>query len=132
MIVEMKKVSLVVLDALREQSLQKLRDTGVLHLEDSQGGSDRMAELEEKRVYLERALLQLPEAKTAPTEQSGDLDDCMSAANQVVELSEREREQKEELLRLERNRSELENWGDFNPADIKKLEQSGVLVGLFH
>ena len=52
MIVPMKKVSLVVLDSLREESLEKLRDIGVVHLEKTDATSRDLTDLGEKKERL--------------------------------------------------------------------------------
>ena len=55
MIVPMKKVSLVVLDSSRKQSLEELRKTGVLHLETGEGNSEELEGLHEKQARLDLA-----------------------------------------------------------------------------
>ncbi len=137
MIVPMKKVSLVVLDSDRERSLEKLQDTGVLHLQVAEGQSEEITQLEEQRTSLERTLLLLSQGKTSPV---GDAPDGLSGGNaeraleiagKVYALSDRERGLKEELNRLKRNRLALLDWGDFEPSEIQELEESGIHVRLF-
>ena len=45
MIVEMKKVSLVMLKAEKEEALKKLRSLGVVHLESLEGAGEKLAQL---------------------------------------------------------------------------------------
>ncbi len=129
----MKKVSLVVLDSDRERSLEKLRDTGVLHLESMEGHNEEITQLEEQLAQLERALLLL--AQGNPTEElpksPGDAAKALDIAQKAYALSERERNLRDELNRLQRNRLALLDWGDFEPSQIQELEKSGIYVRLF-
>jgi len=56
MIIPMKKVSLVLMDKYREDSLEKLHDAGVLHLEQKKVSSEALSGLLDKRVKNEAAL----------------------------------------------------------------------------
>ena len=56
MIVPMKKVSLVVLDKHREESLRKLRKIGVIHLERKSVSSDSLAKLMDRKAKVETVL----------------------------------------------------------------------------
>ena len=49
MIVPMKKVSLVVLDRYKEEALKKLRNLGLVHVEQMQGNSEKLSS--SKAVY---------------------------------------------------------------------------------
>jgi V/A-type H+-transporting ATPase subunit I len=61
MIVKMKKVSIVVFDRFREQSLKALRKLGLVHIESRPASSDELALFAEQNTQLERAWLLLPE-----------------------------------------------------------------------
>ncbi|MCL2129891.1 MAG: V-type ATP synthase subunit I [Treponema sp.] len=56
MIVPMKKVSLVVLDKRREESLEKLREIGVVHLERKNVSSDSLTKLLDRKAKIENVL----------------------------------------------------------------------------
>ena len=68
MINPMKKISLVVMGKFREDCLKKLRETGVLHIEEKYVSSPLISELFEKRAKAEESLLLLKtyEAKAKP------------------------------------------------------------------
>jgi len=131
MIVPMKKISLVMLDSGRRASLAALRELGVLHLQIEQRGSETLEELEEKRSRLVRALQLIPQLKkkTAPAADQGPQDDFL-LAERVMEMSERERELKEELGRWGREKARLEEWGDFDPEDLAELRERGIHLRL--
>ena len=56
MVVPMKKVSLVVMDKHREDSLKTLRETGVIHLERKAVSSDALSKLLDRKTRIENAL----------------------------------------------------------------------------
>ena len=56
MVVPMKKVSLVVMDKHQEESLKKLRDVGVVHIERKNVSSDTLTKLLERKVKIETVL----------------------------------------------------------------------------
>ncbi|HUV07510.1 MAG TPA: V-type ATP synthase subunit I [Spirochaetia bacterium] len=127
----MKKVSLIVLDSFREVSLEKLREIGILHLDVSLRESSALSSMEEKRTALERALLLVPFVKTGIFTKAADLERCLQVAEKASILNERERGLREELGRLARSRTALEDWGDFSPDDIENLRARGIFVRLF-
>jgi V/A-type H+-transporting ATPase subunit I len=141
MIVPMNKISLVVLDSDRERSLDKLRDVGVLHLQTSEVQSEQLADLEEKRASLERTLLLLQQVKSAPdsdarTKRSTGVaetaaEKSLEIAEKAYQLSDRQRNLADELNRLHRNREALLDWGDFDPAEVRALEEKQIYLRLF-
>jgi V/A-type H+-transporting ATPase subunit I len=75
MIIPMKKVSLVVMEAARETSLEKLREIGVVHLEKKSVSSDALGNLLEKRARIGKTigiLRRYPIKKGAPQSNGGD------------------------------------------------------------
>ena len=82
MIVSMKKVYLILLDAYRESSLKALREIGVVHLEDCSGTSEALDAAKEEKDKASRAILGLTDAAAAMKgKKSGvppvaDLDEC--------------------------------------------------------
>ena len=63
MIVEMKKVSVVVLDSERKEALKRLRRTGVLHLETIEGKGAVLASYKDSKTKAENTLGLLEEIK---------------------------------------------------------------------
>ena len=64
MVVPMKKVSLVVMDKHQEESLNKLREVGVVHLERKSVSSDTLAKLLERKAKIETVLGMLRSQET--------------------------------------------------------------------
>ena len=134
MIVKMKKVSIVVFDRLREQSLRSLRKLGLVHIESGPAGSDELDRLNEQNGLLSRSLALLPEQ---PKEQKAfaistgsvaeeDIDGCLEIAGEIVDLTEKIRLADEKIEKLEREQQQLVRWGGYNPHDIRELAEKGI------
>ena len=63
MIVKMKKVSLVVLDSQKKESLKALRKLGVVHLEQVEGSGAVLSAFKESSARTDKALSILDEVK---------------------------------------------------------------------
>ena len=126
MIVKMKKISLVVLDREKSESLVILRRTGVLHLTTQDGGSEELSKLEENKLLLERSLLLLPVVKGEQRKRAGGVKEALAIAQETASLIDEERLRTEEVERLSKEERRLSVWGDFNPADIEYLWQKNV------
>jgi V/A-type H+-transporting ATPase subunit I len=153
MIVKMKKVSIVVFDRFRDQSLKALRRIGLVHIESRPASSDELARFSEQSTLLERARLLLPEESkkelkrrekeqkkrdrgkrrtlTAATVTEGDVDGCVEIAEEVVQLTEKIRVVDERIERLNRELERLESWGGYDPEEIRELAEKGVYISLY-
>jgi len=139
MIVKMKKVSIVVFDRLREQSLRALRKLGLVHIESRPAGSDELDRLSEQSGLLTRSLALLPEeikkqkASTASdmTVAEQDIDGCLEIAEELVDLAEKIRLANERIERLKREQQNLSRWGGYDPHDIRELSEKGIDVSLY-
>lgn len=142
MILPMKRASLIVLDSQRAESLRELRRLGLLHLRQAPGSSAALAGLLDQKATLERALAALPldtpkgaapparGAAAAAHRAGADLEGDLQRAREAVQVSEKLRELGDALDRLRREQERLEPWGEFEPADIGTLRDSGVSVSL--
>jgi len=81
MIVPMKKISLVVLDKHREESLKKLREIGVVHLSKKSVSSDALSKLLDRKAKMENALgiLRPFDEKPKPAKKSSSPEDPKKA-----------------------------------------------------
>ncbi len=133
MIVPMRKVSLVVLERHRADSLRELRRVGVMHVEVAPGvgaGDSRVEDLREQRSLVARALALLEAEQgggEAPAEAAAD---PLAIARAVDASYEKEQAAVQESARLARLAETLEPWGDFDPAALRALEEKGVSVRL--
>ena len=135
MIVPMKKVTVVSLATHRDESLDALRDLGVLHVTPLQTAATgdveaaRRAAEEARTVYsvLERLAAKLPPTPAArPPAETG-----RDGLKKTLVLINRKRERGEALQRLNDTIARLEPFGDFNPGLISDLAARSVSVRLF-
>ena len=127
MIVRMKKLTLLCTRASREQTLESLRDMGVLHLQHvTAPEGEGLEEARNHLAYLRRALEVLPKhPDVAPSGQS-----AHDAVNAIWTLIHRKQEltDKIKLLKIEQSRYEL--FGAFNVEDVRKLREQGMQIKL--
>jgi len=135
LILPMKKVSLVVLNKHREESLKKLRSLGVLHLGNHPVTSENLTKLLESKAQAETALGILrpyidpkKQGKAGPQINSTEGFKEPEIVNQILGLAERRKTIKEKIAQLGRERSRIEEWGNFNPQDIGFLAEKANLA----
>jgi V/A-type H+-transporting ATPase subunit I len=125
----MKKASIFVLDAAREESLEKLREVGVLHLERKTVSSDALSKLIDRKNKAENALGILSNYKAgkkavhSPEEAP---EERVSA--QVLDIADKRKSLQEQLIFNGKEISRIEKWGNFNPAALKELSAAGVEI----
>ena len=125
MIVPMKKISLIIMGDKKEETLKKLRKLGLLHIEITEGRSDKLNELKERISLLESAIFSLGKPKT-DEEKTASYDEALSIANEINSLEEKKKISRNELVTLETELERLKNWGEINPGEILALKQNGV------
>ncbi|MFP4483502.1 MAG: V-type ATP synthase subunit I [Spirochaetaceae bacterium] len=131
MIEQMKKASVVVLDAHRQEAVDRLREVGVLHVQGEEVLSDDLSHLKERRATIERALSVLSEPERNHADEQLSLEDAVSVAENALEKAEELRAAREHLDALEREALNLEPWGDFDPAAVQDLRARGIDVQLY-
>jgi V/A-type H+-transporting ATPase subunit I len=128
MIVKMKKLTLLCTPAQQEQTLEKLRELEVVHVEHVKAPSGR--KLEEARNhlhYVQRAL----EVLTARPDADPTGKDPHRLVDTVWKLIHREKELNETLQALRHEQVRIEPFGDFDPRELKKLNDSGIVAKLY-
>ncbi len=127
MIVRMKRVAVLCTAASEHETLDALQALGVLHLD-----SDTHAEapaLKESQASLDnavKALAVISEVEPTNAQPSGDVapEDILASAARIEALDA-------QIAGLERHLATYEPLGDFNPADFRALEASGLKLRLF-
>jgi V/A-type H+-transporting ATPase subunit I len=156
----MKKVSLVVIDRYREESLSQLRNLGIVHLERKSVSSEALSKLVDRKTRADTALGILkpyeaalrkargksrrfddnPPGKGAPPGAKTGEPFSADALNspetpdtiaEAMRLSEEKKGLHDRLSILAREQSRIEGWGDFNPGDIPALAEKGVVFYLY-
>ena len=133
MIVKMKKVTLVLLRTRKEKSLAALKKLGVIHVEGARGTSAGTVAIEEHRGLLERALFSLGKpAKGQKPVPYTSMEEALEKGREITDLLERIALLKEENAALVKELERLSPLGEFDPGDIRFLEEKGRRVKLYH
>ena len=138
MIEKMKKVSVLVKNNELTPSLSILRKAGVLHI--SEAGSKRSEEIERDEQLLAlfnrvvSAIELVSSKKNKPTvnsviefkKRSESLHDIISHCRKLDTLLLEKGEKKDYIQELNSLVERLSSWGNFQPEDLKFLQDSGV------
>ncbi|MCL2472654.1 MAG: V-type ATP synthase subunit I, partial [Treponema sp.] len=139
MVLPMKKISLVVMEKEREESLKKLRSLGVVHLERKGVSSEQLTKLLDRKAKTEKALgilrLYAKDKKAAAflkTLSGGNTGSCYSGdpeklIREVLEYTDKKKYLSDRLANLGKERNRMAEWGEFDPKDISFLAEKGSL-----
>jgi V/A-type H+-transporting ATPase subunit I len=156
----MKKVSLVVMDKHREDSLETLREIGVVHLERKNVSSEALSKLLERKAKIESVLsilrpyeveAKVPADLPAPggalprrraadyvnpegvpySSEALNAPDRQDLTAHVLELGEERKLLQEKAGFLSKERSRIEGWGSFDPPDLGFLAEKGIVFYLY-
>ena len=134
MIVPMKKVFLVLLEAEKRQALKSLRKLGLVHLEELEGHSDELSMLKGEQSSLETALRLLQDLKleksvkpSNPIEES----DSVIFADKVISLFDEKSKAQSEIIKYQLELDRLSRWGGVNLEDFSYLSEKGVHLHLY-
>ncbi|MBP5697703.1 MAG: ATPase [Treponema sp.] len=134
-IVQMKKVSLVVLNSHRKESLKKLRKMGLLHLETVQGKGPVLALYKENSAAADKAIsiideIKLPK-KQLPVQVKLSKEGAIEKAKEIVSLNDKKKSMldkiSQDIIELER----LSSWGSVDPEDFAYLAEKGIFLYMF-
>ncbi len=130
MIIEMKKISMVVQTKDKESTLDLLGELGLVHLEDFQCSSPEVEKAMSKKKKAETAYTFLAEYKTKEELPPPSLSPA-EAVEDVLQIRENLQAARERVETLEKRITELQNWGDFEPADFKFLAAKGCHLKIY-
>lgn len=127
MIVQMKKITVIVQSKDMDATLKALADAGALHIEHQKTpASENIAILDEKFRSLSRAIEVLP-----------DLDKAKEAhrrpenlVREILDLVDKKEVLTEGIKNIKKNIEPWKDWGDFDPEVIYELEEKNVWVRL--
>ncbi|MBR4385884.1 MAG: ATPase [Treponema sp.] len=134
-IVQMKKVSLVVLNSQRKESLKKLRKMGLLHLETVQGKGPILASYKENSSAADKAIsiideIKLPK-KQLPVQVKLSKEGAIEKAKEIVSLNDKKKSMldkiSQDIIELER----LSSWGSVDPEDFAYLAEKRIFLYMF-
>ncbi len=132
MIVPMKKVFILLLDSEKSLSLKKLRDLGVVHLEDLTGSGDKLSLLQNERETISRSLSILPDRKKKDLRKvSYSKEEALEITKRILILSDELKSVTDSIQSTNKEVDRIAVWGDFNPDDLALLRDNGVNIKLF-
>ncbi len=132
MIVPMKKVFILLLDSEKSVALKKLRDLGVVHLEELSGSGDKLSALQGEREKISRSLLLLPDIKKKELRKvSYSREETLEITKRVLNLSDDLKSVMEGIQNTAKEIDRISIWGDFDPGDIELLKNNGINLKLF-
>ena len=135
MIVEMKKVSLVILEAEKKESLRALRKAGVLHLETLEGSSAELSAFKEASSETEKALSILEEVKLGKKQSVEQVklnsDGAIAKAREIISFTDSKKSLFDRINQNSQELARLEKWGSVNPDDLIALKQKGLFLYMY-
>ena len=135
MIVPMKKVAILVQAKDSIDTIEKLRSSGVVHVEHQRLPKDKeIGQLVEDIALIDGAMAVLQQEKftgSSTLRENEELPDWRVAARHILDLRNRLNQLKDYLLTLQGRISRWQRWGDFNPQDIQALRDRGVYIKLY-
>ncbi len=130
MIVPMKKVSLIIKGDKKQETLKKLRELGIIHIEITEGSGERLVELGDQITLLESAVFSIGKKKKAE-QKDVNTTEALSVANEIASLDEEKKQCQAERIAHSSELDRLKNWGDFDPNSISDLEAKGIRVSFY-
>jgi V/A-type H+-transporting ATPase subunit I len=126
MIVKMNKASFIFLESEKEEALKKIRDAGVVHLEeDFKGSSEHLSVLNNRKEKVGKALVALDgHGKVSGEAYSSEKAEAL--ADEVLSILEQVKESDDKRHAIAADLARWEPWGDFEPSEVSILRSRGV------
>ncbi len=136
MIVEMKKVSVVVLDSERKEALKRLRRTGVLHLETIEGKGAVLASYKDSKTKAENTLglleeIKLPKKTTITQIALEEGNKVIEKCTEILDLSAKRRSLLDKINAYSQELERFSKWGSVNPADFAYLADKDICLSMY-
>ena len=130
MIVPMKKVSLITLGDKKTETLKKLRKSGMVHVDISEGSGERLGELKDQITLLENAIFSIGKIKN--TEQNeADISKVLAVATEITTLIEEKKKCLSEKAALNAELERLKSWGEIDPDVVSMLASKGARISFY-
>ncbi|MBO4403793.1 MAG: ATPase [Treponema sp.] len=135
MIVKMKKVSLVVLDSQKKESLKALRKLGVVHLEQVEGSGAVLSAFKESSARTDKALSILDEVKADKKLKIQQVkltgEEASLKAKEILDLVDRKKSLFDSINQDTQELSRLEQWGAVDPSELASLAEKGIFAYMY-
>ena len=130
MIVPMKKVSLIIRENKKNETLKKLRKLGIVHIEITEGSGERLASLQEQIALLESAIFTIGKKKNIEPKDV-DAAEALSVATKIQALDVEKKQCQAERITLNSELDRLKSWGDIDPSSLSDLEAKGYEISFY-
>ena len=130
MIVPMKKVSLIIMGDKKSETLKKLRKLGILHIEITEGSSDKISELKEQISLIESAIYSIGKQKNTEEKAITNID-AFSKAKEIASKAEEKKLCLAQSVSLNAELERLKGWGSIDPEQIMDLTEKGTQILLY-
>ncbi len=130
MIVPMKKVSLIIRENKKDETLKKLRKLGIVHIEITEGSGERLASLQEQIALLESAIFTIGKKKNVEPKDV-DAAEALSVATKIQTLDAEKKQCQAERIALSSELDRLKSWGDIDPTSISDLGAKGYEISFY-
>ena len=132
MIVTMKKVTIVIKSSWLDDVLKALGEIGVMHLRPVVLPENYTIEnLKESIQLMEKAVSIIPESGDKGPLRSFKEEHGLAFAEQLLGLAGEVKHLEAEIGALEIESERLKVWGRFDPEEINRLKEAGILIKLF-
>jgi len=128
MVIPMKKYSFLIYHGEYEAVLKNLQELGVLHIVEkfTPTESEEMQELVRRAGRLDKAIRFLNTRKQEAVPSEGG--DATMLLEQLAQFQTQYESQQQELHAIRKDILTMQPWGEFDPASIKRLKESGIDV----
>ena len=125
MVEKMKMVHIVTSASRKDEMLSALRDIGVVHLAERQSADRAVSERFQTLSRTAMALRDYAEKKQQPASEILADDEFNSMYSGVLDAIERKSVLGAEISAANTEIDRVSAWGDFSPAELKKLREDG-------
>ncbi|MCK5675358.1 MAG: V-type ATP synthase subunit I, partial [Spirochaetales bacterium] len=123
----MKKVFLLLLNSDKNDALKRLKDIGVVHLEDINGSGDKLSFLQTERDMVSRSLAIIPDVKRKKEKEiTYGKEETLEITKRIISLNDDQKSLSDNILNINKEIDRIKIWGDFNPEEVLLLKNAGV------
>lgn len=130
MIVPMKKVSLIIRENKKDETLKTLRKLGIIHIEITEGSGEQLELLREQIALLENTLFTVGKKKKAK-QKALSTTEALSVATKLQALDEEKKQCQAEKIALTSELDRLKSWGNIDPHSINDLKAKGYEISFY-
>ena len=134
MIEKMTKVSIVLLNREKEESLKALRKIGLVHLETLEGSSEKLSAFKEftSNANLSEAILcEIKLSKNTKKVSDLSSEEVIKLCSEIVTKNDRKKQLLEEISANTTELDRFSKWGSVNLSDFEYLKEKNIQLKLY-